>query len=86
MRDHQAILLAKQDAAAKAGDRMLEALLGYEPCRDLTVGDVKFISEWARTCAFSAIEMALDAIRQPAAADTPPGPPDPPGPVAARVA
>lgn len=56
-------LADKQQAAAKACDRMLQALLGYEPCRDLTIGDVKFISEWARTCAFDAIE---DAIKEAA--------------------
>ena len=49
-------LLIRQEATRKARERMFEALVGFEPCRTLTIGDVKFIADWASTVTFDAIK------------------------------
>jgi hypothetical protein len=48
-------LRKRQEIANKVRERMLFALLDYSPCSTLTVSDVQFISEWARTIAFDAM-------------------------------
>ena len=48
--------LDRQDACAKARERMLAMLMSYEPCRALTVGDVIWIADWASTVSFDAIK------------------------------
>ncbi len=50
------LLAQAQFEAQKAGDRMLEMLLGFEPAQSLTIANSKFIAEWARTISFDAIE------------------------------
>lgn len=47
--------LARQDAVARARTRMMDAILNYEPCRVLTIGDAKFLSDWASTVSWDAI-------------------------------
>lgn len=54
------LLKRKQNAAQKAHDRMLEALMGFAPTQDLRVSDVKFIADYARTIAFDAIKETHD--------------------------
>lgn len=51
----QATLKARQEASARVRQRMLEALIGYDPCRDLRIADVQFIANWAQTIAFDAM-------------------------------
>jgi hypothetical protein len=45
----------KQDAAKRAYDRMMETLLGFDPCATLRIGDAQYIARMAQTFAFDAI-------------------------------
>lgn len=57
MNDEQtAAILLRQDAVSKARERMLGAILSYEPCRVLTIGDAKFLADWASTVSYDAIK------------------------------
>ncbi len=47
-------LKLRQDAAQRAYDRMLAALIGYSPCGKLTVDDITYIARLAQTAAFDA--------------------------------
>ena len=49
-------LLKQQGAAKKAHDRMLDALIDYEPCGRLTVDDARFIARWCQTVTFDALK------------------------------
>jgi hypothetical protein len=51
-------LQKRQEAAKRAHDRMLEALIGYAPCHKLSVEDVLFVARFAQTLAFDATEQA----------------------------
>lgn len=48
-------LRVKQDAAAQIGERLLQSLLLFDPVDRITVGDVKYIAEIAKTKAFDVI-------------------------------
>jgi hypothetical protein len=50
----------QQRAAEEAGEQMMRTLLHFEPCRVLTVGEVKFIAERCRTAAFDAIRACAE--------------------------
>lgn len=49
-------ILRRQDASRDAYDSMLKTMFSYEPCRVLTIADVKFLAEMVRTVTFGAIE------------------------------
>lgn len=53
-------LKTKQDAAAEARQQMFDALVAYDPCRELKVKDVEFIADWCRTVTFRAIVACTD--------------------------
>ena len=53
-------LQRRQALAKTVHDKMLSALIGYDPVRDLRVSDVLFIAEYARTLAFDAMNEAKD--------------------------
>lgn len=52
-------LKARQAAAQVAHDKMLQALLGFTPCSNLTVGDVQYIARLTQTLAFEAQEALI---------------------------
>ena len=52
----QELLEQAQAESQKVYDRMMEMLLEYEPTQKLTIIDVKFIAEWARTISLTATQ------------------------------
>lgn len=48
-------LLIRQDATAKARERMMQMLLQFEPMREIKLGDVIWIADWVSTITFDAI-------------------------------
>ncbi len=47
-------LKQRQDAADEVYERMLAALIGFDPCGKLTVADVQYIARLAQTYSFDA--------------------------------
>ena len=52
----QTRLRAQQNAAQKAHDRMLDALIAYDPCGKLMVDDARYIARLCQTLAFEALK------------------------------
>ena len=51
-------LQKRQDAAKRAHDRMLEALIGHSSFHKLTIEDVLYVARFTQTLAFDATEQA----------------------------
>lgn len=54
----QEMLARRQELAAQAHERMLNVLIGFEPCSGLKIRDIRFIADMARTIAFDAMTAA----------------------------
>jgi hypothetical protein len=64
MTNTRAIIL-RQEATAHARKRMFDMLVGFEPCRELKVGDIICIADWVSTITFDAIKFVDEEEQRP---------------------